>query len=131
MELSTYSLVTHDGKTLAFTVHRLVQDVTRRSLMNGMDNELLPKTLGEALRWIHAAWREMPRTFALGRSLILCPPPHVLLRYADAADIPDPTVQLMNELARLLFTKSLFGEAEPLMRRALAMNESSLGRVTK
>src|SRR3954447_12507176 len=53
VELETYSLVTRDGESPAFTVHRLVQDVTRRSLRNSPENGPMTETLGEALRWVN------------------------------------------------------------------------------
>ena len=46
---------------------------------------------------------------------------------ADAAGIADPTAVLMDRLARLLYSKALYQEAEPLMRRALAIDEASYG----
>ena len=46
---------------------------------------------------------------------------------ADEVGIADPTTRLMNELGQYLKAKSLFGEAEPLMRRALAIDEASFG----
>lgn len=52
IELETYSLVTRAAETPTFTVHRLVQDVTRRSLRNDPGNA----TLAEALRWVNAAF---------------------------------------------------------------------------
>ena len=47
--------------------------------------------------------------------------------HADAAGIAEPTARLMNELGVLLNAKALHAEAEPLMRRALAIDEASFG----
>ena len=52
VELDTYSLVTRAAEVPTFTVHRLVQDVTRRSLRNQPDNG----SLNEALRWVDNAF---------------------------------------------------------------------------
>jgi tetratricopeptide (TPR) repeat protein len=128
VELETYSLVARDDELPAFTVHRLVQDVTRRSLRNGSDNGPMTETLGEALSWVNAAFVGNPqdvRTWPILDPLA----PHALavVMYADAVGIADPTARLMNDLAQLLDAKSLLGEAEPLMRRALAIDEKSFG----
>ncbi len=50
--LASYSLVTRDAEGPFFLVHRLVQDVTRRSL----GGEARPRSLVEALSWINAAF---------------------------------------------------------------------------
>src|SRR6202035_3222697 len=47
--------------------------------------------------------------------------------HADAAGIPEPTARLMNQLGLLLNAKALHTEAEPLLRRALAIDEKSFG----
>jgi NB-ARC domain/Domain of unknown function (DUF4062) len=51
-DLAAYSLVTRDAEGPFFLVHRLVQDVTRRSLAG----EARPRTLIEALDWINSAF---------------------------------------------------------------------------
>jgi tetratricopeptide (TPR) repeat protein len=128
VELETYSLVTRDDESPTFTVHRLVQDVTRRSLGNGLDNGLMKGILGEALRWVNAAFTGDPNDVRTWSTLDpLAPHARAVVLYADAAGIADPTDQLMNNLAQLLGAKSLLGEAEPLMRRALAIDEKSFG----
>jgi hypothetical protein len=50
-----------------------------------------------------------------------------LIDAADEAGITQPTTRLMNELGQYLHAKTLFHEAEPLMRRALAIDEASFG----
>jgi Flp pilus assembly protein TadD len=49
------------------------------------------------------------------------------LAYADAAGIADPTARLLNQVGLLLLAKARYAEAEPLLRRALAIDEASLG----
>jgi tetratricopeptide (TPR) repeat protein len=128
VELETYSLVTRDGETPAFTVHRLVQDVTRRSLRSVSDGGLMKEVLGEALRWVNAAFVGDPQDVRTWPTLDpLAPHARTVVTYADAAGIADPTSRLMNDLAQLLDAKSLLGEAEPLMRRALAIGEKIFG----
>lgn len=47
--------------------------------------------------------------------------------FADENAIAEPTTRLMNDLAGFLQTRCEFGIAEPLLRRALAIDESSYG----
>jgi len=126
VELETYSLVTRAGETPTFTVHRLVQDVTRRSLKNDPGNE----ALSQALRWLDDAFAgeghpQDVRTWPILEPL--APHAHAVASFADSADIAGPTARLMNNLGQLLDAKARLDEAEPLMRRALAIDEKSLG----
>ena len=123
-DLAAYSLATRDPDTGQFSVHRLVQDVTRRSL----DPPGSRQRLVEALGWINAAFagdpddvRNWPRLDPLA--------PHAIsiTDRAHGVEITDPTVRLMNQLSGLLYTKSLHAQAEPLMRRVLAIDENSFG----
>ena len=124
VELETYLLVTRAADTPRFSVHRLVQDVTRRSLRDDTGHE----ALNEALRWINDAFVGDP--FDVRSWPTLDPlAPHALTaaRHADQAGIADPTALLMNQLGVLLNTKALHKEAELLMRRALAIDEQCFG----
>ena len=123
-ELESYSLVTRAADTPTFSVHRLVQEVTRRSLQGDPAHTALT----EALQWIDAAFvgnaqdpRDWPVLDPLG------PHARAVAAHADATGIPEPTVRLMNQTGLLLSTKALYAEAEPLMRRALAIDEQSFG----
>ena len=55
--------------------------------------------------------------------------PHVFVvtAHAETVGSPDPTARLMGQLALNLSTRAEFAEAEPLMRRALAIGEPSYG----
>jgi tetratricopeptide (TPR) repeat protein len=125
LELATYSLVTRASEAPTFTVHRLVQDVTRRSLRNDAGR----KALTEALGWIDDAFVGDPgdvRTWPVLDPLALHA--RAVTTFADEAGISEePTARLMNELGQLLKAKALLVEAEPLMRRALAIDEASFG----
>ena len=122
-ELESYSLVTRATDSQSFSVHRLVQEVTRRQ------HDAPEHTrLTEALRWLDAAFAGDPvdvRDWPILNPLL----PHVqaVAEHADAAGINVPTLRLRNELGVMYLTKSLYAEAEPLMRRALTINEASLG----
>jgi tetratricopeptide (TPR) repeat protein len=50
----------------------------------------------------------------------------LLIAYDEAA-IAKPTDNLMNQVGVLLATKALYAEAEPLMRRALAIDKKTYG----
>ncbi|HEY1935488.1 MAG TPA: tetratricopeptide repeat protein, partial [Acetobacteraceae bacterium] len=47
---------------------------------------------------------------------------------ADAAGIADPTGRLMSALGTLFQAKAQYARSEPLLRRALAIDEASLGK---
>ncbi len=92
--------------------------MTRRSLLDAQRNE----PLHEALRWVNAAFVGDPQDVRTWPTLDpLSPHARAVVAFADAAGITDPTATLMNNLAQLLDAKSSLGEAEPLMRRALAI----------
>ncbi|GKS70065.1 tetratricopeptide repeat protein [Nitrosomonas sp. PY1] len=122
-ELASYSLATRATDNPSFSVHRLVQEVTRRQLEDSTHI-----CLTEALRWINAAFIGFPQDV---RNWPVLDPlqPHVqaVITYADQAGIATPVSRLMNDLGLMYLTKSLYKEAEPLIRRALAIDEASLG----
>ena len=123
-ELDTYSLVTRSRQSPTFTVHRLVQDVTRRSLRDDTEH----RALTEALRWVNDAFVGDPEDVRTWPTLDpLAPHARAAARHADRAGIADPTARLMSQLGMLLTTKAQHAEAEPLMRRALAIDEQSFG----
>jgi len=123
-DLAAYSLVSRDAEGPFFLVHRLVQDVTRRSLAG----ESRQCRLIEALSWINNAFTGDPtdvRDWPTLEPLI----PHVraATMYADSAGIADPPGRLTNQLGLLLEAKALYAEAELLYRRALAIAEKNFG----
>jgi hypothetical protein len=123
-ELDSYSLVTRSGDSPTFTVHRLVQDVTRRSLQDDTEHY----TLTESLRWVNAAFEGDPHDVRTWPTLDpLAPHAHAVVGYADQAGIADPTAHLMAHLGAQYHTKAQYAEAEPLLRRALTIDEESIG----
>jgi tetratricopeptide (TPR) repeat protein len=123
-DLATYSLVTRDAEGPFFLVHRLVQDVARRSLVD----ETRHQRLLEALSWINIAFDGEPNDVRNWPKLDpIALHARTVAEYADTAGIREPTSRLMNQLGLLLKTKSLHAESETLMRRALAIDETSLG----
>ena len=120
-ELESYSLVTHATDSPSFSMHRLVQKVAQLQ-----DSEYMQ--LNETLQWIDAAFVGSPQDV---RNWPVLNPlqPHVqaVITYADKAGITTPITRLMNDLGLMYLTKSLYKEAEPLMRRALAIDETNFG----
>jgi tetratricopeptide (TPR) repeat protein len=122
VELLDYSLAAREADT--FMVHRLVQDVTRCQLRKTGD--ITP--LRAALEWISASFRgdgNDVRTWP--RLLPLASHAQAVTSHAGASEITEPTSRLMNELAQLLKATNRLAEAEPLMRRALAIDEQLYG----
>jgi tetratricopeptide (TPR) repeat protein len=123
-ELEGYSLVTRAADSPTFTVHRLVQEVTRASLRNDTNHT----ALNGSLKWIIAAFVGDPQDVRNWPTLDpLAPHAHAVAAHADRAAIAEPTARLMNQVGILLYTKALYAEAEPLMRQALAIDEQSYG----
>ncbi len=92
-ELATWSLVARAAETPTFTVHRLVQDVTRRSLRNDPGQGLLT----EALRWVNAAFVGEPQDVRTWPVLDpLTPHARAVVAFADTEGITEPTARLMN-----------------------------------
>ena len=122
--LETYSLIKREAASPTFTVHRLVQDVTRRSLRDEPEH----RHLDEALNWINNAFVGDPEDVRTWPTLEpLAPHIRAVVVHADQADIAEPTTRLMSSLATLFNGKALHFEEEPLMRRALAIDERSFG----
>jgi tetratricopeptide (TPR) repeat protein len=129
-DLYAYSLASPaeavDGQMAgpAFVVHRLVQDFTQRGLDETPGRVVLEQALGR----VNAAFAGDPGDV---RNWPLLDPlaPHALavVGRSDEAGIPEPTARLMNELGVLFATKARYREAEPLYRRALAIDEASRG----
>ncbi len=118
-ELESYSLVNRSSDSPTFTVHRLIQDVTRRSL--GEDDESLIQTL----LWLDDAFMGDPgdvRTWATLKPLAV----HVVSADRQAGLIAEPIGRLLNQVGLLLKAQGLYREAEPLMRRSVEIGKRSL-----
>ena len=123
-ELEKYSLVTRAAKSPTFTVHRLVQAVTRQSLAQDTRHEALT----ESLRWLDDAFvgdptdvRSWPVLDPLASHAEAC------AQLADQVSIPEPTARLLSQLGTLYSAKAQHAKAEPLKRRALAIDEKNYG----
>jgi tetratricopeptide (TPR) repeat protein len=120
--LANYSMVTWYTERQTATVHRVVQEILR----NRLPKVWYKAWLTLSLRLLDAARPDGPtdvRTWPRWNRLR----PHVAAaaRQGDEDGILEPTAGLMSNLALLLFAKALHVEAEPLMRRALTIDEQS------
>ena len=125
--LTKYSMVQWtDAANASVQVHRLVQEITR----GWLPEDTQRFWLAQALRLVNAALPAEPPPDDV-RSWPVWEPfqPHVafVVDQADRAGLVEPTTQLMNDLGLFLKTKCVFAEAEPLFRRALAIDEAAYG----
>ena len=120
--LRHYSLVEVEGETLA--VHRLVQAVTRAQA----DTDG-PAWAEAAVALVDAAFpyqQDKPPSWAPSGALVA----HALaaVAHVETAGVGlRPTSHLLNQVGLYLRSQARFAEAEPLMRRALAIDEASYG----
>jgi hypothetical protein len=124
-DLTSVSLAIRNAEGERFAVHRLVQDVTRRSL----DEATSRRRVTQSLRWVDAAFTGDPedvRTWPRLDPLVS----HGLsvVQWADRAGITEPSAWLTNQLGLLFAQKSLHAQAEPLYRRTLELAKTSFGR---
>lgn len=124
-ELSAFSLVSHNVDKLEFTVHRLVQDVSRMA----QNNENTEKNITACLRWLNEGFVGEPqdvRDWPVLEPLV----PHLteLLAHSDRRH-SDNAIEsrLLNQLGLLYLSKAQHKLAEPLMRRALKIDEQYFG----
>ncbi len=123
-ELADRHLLARDSDLRRFTIHAMVQDVVRRSLAPDMARTRLTETL----TWLTAAFQgdaDDIRTWP--RLEPLAPHAEALVWRGDRAGLADQAGLLMGAVGSLLHNKAEFARAEPLMRRALAITEASLG----
>ncbi len=124
--LAAFSLLRWDAGNEAVRLHRLVQEVTRERI----PDERRAAWLGAALELVDTYLPDDPPpqdVRAWPRWEPLRPHVAAVVAAADAAGIEAPTARLMNEFGLFLQTKAVWAEAELLMRRALAIDEASLG----
>ena len=111
-----------DGKI--FTIHRLLQEITRQQ----QSKRKQPRALTFALTWLNDAFpfqSNDSRTWTTAEPLAA----HVEFAALRASElnIPAPTARLLSLVAAFYLSKANYSGAEPLMRRALSIFEKSLG----
>jgi tetratricopeptide (TPR) repeat protein len=122
--LASWSLARWMADEGRFTVHRLVQEVTRGRLLDEERSSTLSSALGilgSALpspEWDAEGWRQwdslIPHVRAVLRHFRSCPNEYI-------------ATPVMNQYALLLCHRAQYFEAEELYRRALAIDEEHLG----
>jgi tetratricopeptide (TPR) repeat protein len=123
-ELAGFSLAKFEEGGERFRIHRLVQDVTRER-QSGEERDQSLRSMLETFNKAECGDPQDVRSWPVWDPLH----PHLssVTTYADQYGIADPTTSLMNQLGVLLLSKASYGDAEPLMRRALAIDEASYG----
>jgi tetratricopeptide (TPR) repeat protein len=121
-DLWKYSLARSSPDKLTFSVHPLVQDVTRRTLP---ETERQP-TLEAALSWVKAAFegdsadvRNWPVMEPLASHGLAA------ANFADRQGDTLPAAWFLNTLAHFFHAKAQWAAAEPLARRAIAIYEKN------
>ena len=120
-----YCLLTREREPAGFRLHRLVQHIIRLSASEGER----ATALAEGIQIIQESDPGVPQDVrSWARWNPLQAHAQGLCTHAPDAPAPEGLPWLLNQLALLLWTKSLYAQAEPLMRRALAIDEASFGK---
>ena len=117
-DLSSYSLVRRHPGRQEFSVHRLVQDVTRRSL----GGEAAHAALTDALTWLDDGFSADDGDLAVRADMErLASHVRFAVERGDDCGISIPTAALAARLADLLQDRVPLHDIEPLYRRAFAI----------
>ncbi len=124
--LAAYSLVRFGAAGDAILVHRLVQEITRGRIPEA-DRTTALKTALDAVDTAVTGDPGDVRTWNIWTPLAV----HVdaVSRHADAVGLAEPAARLMNDLGLYWENRGQYRTAEPLMRRALHIDELSFGHV--
>ena len=125
VELEGLSLLNRSGEAPTFVVHRLVQKVTH--LRQELAQE--PHELEAALAWIDMAFVGDPQD-VLSWPVLEPLESHAkaVANFAAGAGVAGATARLLSQVGLLLLDKAAYEEAEPLLRRALQIDEASYGK---
>ncbi|MCX6872683.1 MAG: tetratricopeptide repeat-containing protein [Verrucomicrobia bacterium] len=123
-ELENYAFVHWDTAKDSFSLHRLVQEITRQQ----QPAPPPPSGLLTSLTWINGIFVGDPTDVRAWPMLMpLASHAHAIALHADERDMPAPTAHLLNQVGVLYYTKAQYAGAEPLYRRSLAIDEAALG----
>ncbi|MHC4477641.1 MAG: tetratricopeptide repeat protein, partial [Planctomycetota bacterium] len=122
-ELSAYSLITKQQH--GFTVHGILQEVIR----TGINQNKRRQWIGKALEIVNEfAPTDSDHVHTWPVLDVLRPHAETTAKQADEVQITEPTSRLMSVLGEYLHYKALYHESEDWMKRALAIDEASLGK---
>jgi tetratricopeptide (TPR) repeat protein len=123
-ELADYAVITHDNHTPTFTMHPLLQEVTRQRLGDRKDG-----AMNAAIAALGAAIRgQNPQDVRTWPTLVpLDPHAAALVARIDATDRRDGLSTLLNQFGMLANGRADLSRAEAMFRRALAIDEASYG----
>jgi tetratricopeptide (TPR) repeat protein len=122
--LASWNLARWTAEGDAFTIHRLTQEITRQRLSDNERDDTLGLAVGLLDRvlpspeWDQKGWRLWER---------LAPHCRILLRYLRDHPLKPKATRMMGALAVWLRNRAEHGEAEPLLRQVLAIQEQDLG----
>ncbi|MFO0701498.1 MAG: tetratricopeptide repeat protein [Nitrospira sp.] len=126
VELESYSLVSRAADHPYFSVHCMVQEVTRWNRSEKQERA----ALAQSLRWINTAFNRDPENPGNWPALDpLLGHARAVVLHATEKGITNPTVLsiLMNQVGLLLEAKGKYCDAEPLYQQALATAEKAHG----
>jgi hypothetical protein len=123
-ELENLSLTRRNDNSDYFSLHRLVQEITRQQ----QTALLPPPALIEALSWINGLSPNIFTDVQLW-PIILPVAPHVqsIAIYAAERNIPEPTAYLLNQVAILFHGKAQHAAAESFYRQSLSISQDNFG----
>ncbi len=122
--LAGYSLARFDASGNAVLVHCLVQEITRGRIPAADRITTLQLSL-DAVNDVAVGNPQDFRTWRVWKPLAAHG--EAVSRYGDTAGLANPTAWLMGQLAGYWLYCGVYRQAEPLMRRALSIDEASFG----
>ena len=121
-ELAGFSMLKWETENQAFRIHRLVQEASRGRLPDEQRDAILQRALWAVNNYLPGdPPPEDERSWPIWKTMAA----HVeeLILEAVEAGIGERTSRLASMLGAFSFARSLWTEAEPLMRRALSIDE--------
>ena len=119
-----FSLAQLNATGDAVLVHRLVQEVSRSRGEPADKARFLELTLSVL---DNATTGDPEDISSWSKWTLLTPHVATVVSQSEAVGLTGPTSRLMNDLGLFLHVRCQFSEAEPLVRRALAIDEASFG----
>jgi tetratricopeptide (TPR) repeat protein len=123
-ELRSLSLISGQGNL--FTMHRLMQEVVRKRIPTERQIAWIELVLALVQNYAPKQAEDV-RTWPVWN--LLRPHASQILKHARALGVSEspPICELMHGLGSIFYTKGLYAEAEPLMRKVLELDEKIYG----